>query len=430
MDILILILFFIMFIVIISVILYLIYDYIDYKQDVDKSFVDTTLGFNNNIGITNSNIDITKKVLNNSISSVKDDVNTIKNYNDNIVTRMNIIDTSFNNVSSNLSSYFKFTEDKSNNITNNKIFERTFSTINPNLNLLTNVTAVSGMTIQTNPKINKNLKICDDTSNCMKFDVNNRLDNERYYDKNNKEYVPMTINLSPDNISYLRLNNKDNSALAEFDLVNNIICLGGGIDGKNNTCPLKIEDGKIYLKDLNIDATSNNTSYNVNGNKLNELSSSVKNALNSPLLDVYFKKIMSYDDNINSALINYIMSYNDSTKIKTIDFNIRPNIDINYLDNYLLITLPTYIIGTVNLTTFNFVYNTNTPIQYFNCINTDTAMIKISENDINIILFFNKNIPKDFILDFKMNFNLITPNNINSSKQLITTAYIKPIIKV
>lgn len=317
------ILFIVMCLIISGVIVYLIKDYMNYKDNVDKSFDITNKDVNKNFLKVEENINITEKNLKSKIDKNTNEINNVNkktdeidnnindinssllqikkedeilknyvetddyrfnllkdNYNNNINTINNnfkyvddnynlfkdkynegvdVINNNFtmlqendknilkndentlsflNNFDQNLNKYFKFI-DNDLDITNKKIFEHVLSGINPNIQLLSKVNAISGMTINTSPNKhdNKNLKICNSKDNCLNMNVDDS-----------------GFNITPENVNQLLINSINDKPLANFDLKNEGIYLGGN----DKSSPLYIEKGRLFLNANKTDIVSEN----------------------------------------------------------------------------------------------------------------------------------------------------------------------------
>jgi len=241
--------FFIMFLVIIGTIIYLTYNFIDYKGNVDESISTTTDYINNSVTLLNSNIINTEKKFkkninnfNNKITDTKKDLEeSINITNQSVLLNSEKLDNMIgndNNFDSLLNTYFDFKIKNEDTVANQKLYERTFNTNDiTDLNIKSKATALSGITINTMPDIynENNLRICDNKgaefNNCININITD--------DK---------FNITPENINSLSINNRENTAIANFDLQNNSIQLGNsGIEA-----PLIIQNNRVYINDLSI----------------------------------------------------------------------------------------------------------------------------------------------------------------------------------
>jgi hypothetical protein len=242
MDILMSVIFLIMFLTIIGVVIYLILDYMGYKDNVDTAFELTTSHMNDTFDKVSENIsatadDLAKNINNNrkniTTLNVKTDAALERSYQvedniHNVQANVNKTDNDLNKFDTALKKYFKFSENNQ-GIVNSKIYNHVFNGINPNLELLTHVDAISGLTVKTLP--NKSFNICNTNNNCINMQVNqNRFD------------------ITPQNVNRLTINAKNNTPLANFDLQNNSIYLGGN----DINAPMFIQDENLYINNVNL----------------------------------------------------------------------------------------------------------------------------------------------------------------------------------
>jgi hypothetical protein len=155
--------------------------------------------------------------------------------------------TNLNNFDRNIKQYIEF-KDNNNNI-NEAIFNHTFGAIpNLSLNIIRNITAISGMTIKTDELNSNQFRICDNditSTNCIDMSVKNGIFNIYPSDIQNN------------NVNNLKISAKNKNTLANFDLTNNNIYLGG--EGENASLFID-SNNKPYVKELNF--LTNNTKYN------------------------------------------------------------------------------------------------------------------------------------------------------------------------
>lgn len=230
MELLITIAFFIMLLSILAVLIYFIYDYISYKEAVDKTIEI----------INSSNLAIETSI--NTNRSAIDTANTNINTQDkrNTANALNIQTTSGDllDFNRNIKSLLQFS---SNGLPiNDEIFTRTFSTDpgiqNYRINLMRRVNALSGMTIESST--DKGLKICHQNSeNCVNLNMR---------DNNNMEIAPAG------EAGYMTIKSPSASLpLAKFDFANNNIYFGGS---NTSTSPMYLQNNQVFLDDskLNI----------------------------------------------------------------------------------------------------------------------------------------------------------------------------------
>jgi hypothetical protein len=233
--------------------------YSNYKGDVDDNFEKTKNYINTSISKIDDNIRSSITENNNKINNTSNYINEINkkvsrvelksedNYNENKKS-INNFNLDLNNTKSQLSSngenlnkfdtnIKQFIQFKSNGTTINEAIYKYQFGVSPNLSLdlLRNVNAISGMTIETDNI--SNFRLCDKNKNCMDMNIkegglnifptnstNNTTDNILIYDKN-KEKV-----------------------LAKFDLKNRGIYLGGA----GEDAGMYIQDSNVYVKNIKL----------------------------------------------------------------------------------------------------------------------------------------------------------------------------------
>lgn len=229
MDLFMSVLFFIMFLIVIGVIIYLVYDYIDYKSDVDNSLEITTHHINDSFDKVSKNINTTEKKLS---DKMKKDVIQMKMANDELDTKVQNVDGNIQKMDSALKKYMAF-YDNNESINNKKIYDYVFSDADKKMQLMTQVDTYSGMTIVTPEEMfnDKNLKICDETHNCMHLNTNSD-----------------GFNIVPDNNNNLTIYSTSQEPLARFDLQNNSIYFGG----TDVNAPMFIRNQDLYINNVNL----------------------------------------------------------------------------------------------------------------------------------------------------------------------------------
>lgn len=220
MDSLTVVLLIVMVLIITGVTIYIVYDYVVYKRNVDKSFEKTTEEINKTISTVHNNINQTKKTFEKRISDAE-----LENSETDNTKNLNKMDSSLKN-------YFKFW-DNNQEIKNQKLYEHTFSGINPDLDLLTRVNITNGLVVKTPEQTydNKNLKICNSERNCIQLNVN-----------------AQGFNITPDNVNNFSIKSTDRNDLAKFDLLNKSIYLGGS----TSNSPLYIENNNVFIKGMDM----------------------------------------------------------------------------------------------------------------------------------------------------------------------------------
>lgn len=243
---------FIVILVILGVIFYILFDYMGYKSSVDKSFkiseqkvknVDEEVvllsadvsdnstkiyNLDSNVQIIDKDVDIlTTDVAQNtqSFSSNRDRVSILEQ--DLSITNSNAIKHD-----DAIKQYFKF-YDNDVAIDNDKLFEHTFSGIQPDLDIISKVNATSGLIVKTpdQESNDKYMKICNENQNCVNMHVNSN-----------------GFNITPDNLNSMSINSKDNQPMALFDMETKSIYLGGS----DINSPLFIQDGQLFVNNINM----------------------------------------------------------------------------------------------------------------------------------------------------------------------------------
>jgi hypothetical protein len=233
--------------------------YSNYKEDVDDNFEKTKNYINTSISKIDDNIrssitenntkinntsnyinDINKKVSRVDLKSednyyeVK---NSLNNYSSNLNKTNLLIDSNTININKFDTNIKQFIQYKSNGTTiNEAIYNYQFG-VSPNLSLdlLRNVNAISGMTIETDNI--SNFRLCDKNKNCMDMNINN---------KGLNIFPTNSTNNTTDNILIYDKNKE--KVLAKFDLKNRGIYLGG----EDENAGMYIQDSNVYVKKLNI----------------------------------------------------------------------------------------------------------------------------------------------------------------------------------
>ena len=234
--------------------------YSNYKEDVDDTFEKTKNYINTSISKIDDNIrssitenntkinntsnyisDINRKI--NRVDLKTEDnyaefKNSINNYNSNLNKTNLLIDSNtlnLNKFDNNIKHYFQY---KSNGETlNQSIYNYQFGAIpNLSLDLLRNVNAISGMTIETDNT--SNFRLCDKNKNCMDMNIDNG------------SFNIFPTNFTSNNTENIFIYDKNNTkkVLAKFDLKNRGIYLGG--DGED--AGMYINDSNVYVKKINI----------------------------------------------------------------------------------------------------------------------------------------------------------------------------------
>lgn len=429
----------IMFIILICIIIYIIYDYINYKNNVDETIQITTDYINSNLKkvIDNSKELDTKlknKIvdLNTSMDNLKLDNETnsllidekisntdyklellesndkinnklIENNNNILLNKINDRISSLNTINSNENINQNYISTKLTDIDNyielnKRIFNYRTSSTNESLNILKNVNALGGMTIKTDLSTDKNFRICGNTDNCIKMSVNQ--------DK---------FNIIPEKINNLYINSYDNKPIANFDMKNNSIFLGG-TDVKS---PFYIIDSNVFLENINFVSKNRINSNNIENSVItsiygDDIDLMYSNIQNSAL---YIEKIINesapYITNLannistftNSIFVNYTIytELRDKRPISSINIKIIPNINL-----YPNTTI------TFKMTEIDKFVDTN------NVLITNEYLYNIATYNINVMeITIAKKVNANTEIYFKIeNYNLITYNIKNKDKLL------------
>ena len=260
--------------------------YDTYKITTNDNFTKTKDYINNTTKTLDTNMNTLNINTNNKYGAIIDNIknennikfnmmdsNLLKINSNNLNLQSNITSntTNLNNFDRNIKQYIEF-KDNNNNI-NEAIFNHAFSAIpNLSLNIIRNITAISGMTIKTDDLNSNQFRICDNditSKNCIDMSVKNGIfnikksDTDINYNNNNNNNVNnlkikgnrifgsssrIGINGVLENNVYYREDD-----LVNFDLSNNSILFGGDeynasmyIDAKTN-----ITSHGPYLRELN-----------------------------------------------------------------------------------------------------------------------------------------------------------------------------------
>lgn len=211
----------VMFLVIIGIAIYHIHDYIKYQENVKTSFVEITNDFNTALDDVNVNFK-------NIGSNIDTNIDTLKKEDTKINGKISII-------SSNLDEYFSFSDTKNwNTYLNQKTYENVLGAIKPDLQLLSHLSTINGITMRTSDKLisDGNFKLCNDNNDCINMNVNSQ-----------------GFNITPENnTNNLIINSKKNKALMKMDLENDRIYFGG----EDVNSPMFIQGSNLYINNVNM----------------------------------------------------------------------------------------------------------------------------------------------------------------------------------
>ena len=195
----------------------------------DLKYTDNYSNVTNLINVTNTNLNTTNSNLNNTNSNFNLNIN-------NTNSNLNNTNSNIYKFDTNIKQFFQY---KSNGTTiNDAIFNYQFG-VSPNLSLdlLRNVNAISGMTVETDNSTN-NFRLCDKSRNCMDMNIDNR----------GLNIFPSVFNSNNTTSNIYIYDKNKTSILAKFDLANRGIYLGG--DGEN--AGMYINNSNVYVKKVNI----------------------------------------------------------------------------------------------------------------------------------------------------------------------------------
>lgn len=381
MDIIMPILFLIFFVIIVLIVAYLVYDYMNYKSNVDKS------------------IKIASSQINQEFEKVIENVDT---YSSNIVT----VDEKIHNYDNSLKKFFSFNDENNNVITNEKMFNHAFDGIIPNLELISQVNAISGLSIKTSTELinDRNLKICNDADSCVNMNVNTN-------------GFQITPNSRVNNIS---INDNDKFPLASFDLAHKSIYLGG--DNENNS-PLYIQNDEVHIKNAKM-YRGNSGDYLTPAEINNKLSLVDSQTDQQQAINALTNRLTTNENNItnitnNSVIVYYSLLHNSGDKKINISFVINNKVSIS-TDNTIQFSFNKSIIHPYVLADFDEIRlnNDNTQNITINVGNVNDA----SENYVINLNVINNNIPANSFIAFKKeigpitdSYTLFTDSNTRSS---------------
>jgi len=360
------ILFLIFFVIIVLIVAYLVYDYMNYKGNVDKS------------------IKIASSQINQEFEKVIENVDT---YSSNIVT----VDEKIHNYDNSLKKFFSFNDENNNVITNEKMFNHAFDGIIPNLELISQVNAISGLSIKTSTELinDRNLKICNDADSCVNMNVNTN-------------GFQITPNSKVNNIS---INDNDKFPLASFDLAHKSIYLGG--DNENNS-PLYIQNDEVHIKNAKM-YRGNSGDYLTPTEINNKLSLVDSQTDQQQAINILTNRITTNENNItnmnnNSVIVYYSLLHviSDSNREIEILFVINNKVSIS-TGKTIQFPLNKSIISPYVLTT-PFVTENESDYIKLNSDDTQNITIDVENTDVNYVIklnIINNNIPANSFIAFK-----------------------------
>jgi hypothetical protein len=216
--------FFIMFIVVIAILIYLVYDYIAYKRKVD----DAVTFIKDSINSSNARI---QRSYNSAIQTITSATSNIENnYRRGTANTVDI-----NDMDSFFKQYFQFSCNVNgrDNVINDKIFDYTFLSDPTNemykMKLMKRVEAASGLTVNTE---RNGLSICSNNS-CINVQLRDNV---------------FSVSPANDGNNYLEITDFNKATLANLDLKNKKVFLGGK---DADSAPMYLDSGDIKINPSN-----------------------------------------------------------------------------------------------------------------------------------------------------------------------------------
>lgn len=345
----------------------------NYIRNVENTLSSTTETINNTLSSTSETI-------NNRISSASE---TINNRINNIQTNVSHNQDNLNQFDTALKKYFKFSEDNQ-GIDNEKIFSHVFNGINPNLQLLTEVQAVSGLTVTTSD--NHSLKVCNAQNNCMKMNVDNDI-----------------FNITPIDVNGLTVRSRNNNTLANFDLRNDSIYLGGN----DINSPLFIQNSNLYVNNLSVlikepgktytnDNFKDMRTLKITGADIYNVGQLINTTLEEYSVRIDYTLVNSTEVSLAPSTSSTSTSTSSSSYIiNSLSMRIQSGADLNKNDT-ITYEIPKSVYGSFTG------YNPTTNVRSYTIENIMTDNIDISKSTINsttesliLKVVMNKNIVKN-----------------------------------
>lgn len=341
---------FIVILMILVVIIYILYDYLRHKSAVDKSFKISEQKVKNvdeEVVLLSADVSENSTKINNLDSNVQNidqdvdilttDVAQNTQFSSTNRDRVSILEQDLSITNSNvikhddaMKQYFKF-YDNDVAIDNDKLFEHTFSGVQPNLDIISKVNATSGLIVKTpdQESNDKYMKICNENQNCVNMHVNSN-----------------GFNITPDNLNSMSINSKDNQPMALFDMETKSIYLGGS----DINSPLFIQDGQLFVNNINMiqkdhegPFASNNandmTRFRIQNTELNEYGQIALDSANE------IQKVVSNDKKMTVFYeLSNQMYINHTEPLNIIAFMFHHREDIEQ-GHAIKIRIPFYYIG-------------------------------------------------------------------------------------
>jgi hypothetical protein len=240
---------------------------------------------------------VINKDLQTNINTNTTEINKLKT---SIDASSNNINKTLNNFDNGLKQYFDFKSSGSR--ISDSIFNYTFAPVpNLSIDLIRNVTALSGMTVMSDVTTNNNFKICD-TDNSKKNCIDMSITKEGVFN-----IAPIAdFGDKVNNINTINILNKDNKKLLNIDLKTENIFLGGDKDEAG----MMIHNDKVFVKKLNLlHPNKNFTDDKFYANKNTYLQNA--NEVNTYEFDIMDTKYQK------DVLINIPCNYWIETEVKT-----------------------------------------------------------------------------------------------------------------
>ncbi len=226
-----------------------LYETKDYVNDTSRILDENIRASYNDNNKRIDKLDDKYKIINKDLqTNINSNTNEINKLKTSIDMSSNNINKNLNNFDNGLKQYFDFKSSGSR--ISDSIFNYTFAPVpNLSIDLIRNVTALSGMTVMSDVTTNNNFRICDT-------------------DNSKKNCIDMSIskggvfNIAPiadsgdkiNNINKINILNKDNKKLVNIDLETENIFLGG----EGNDAGMMINNDNVYVKKLNLIHPNNN----------------------------------------------------------------------------------------------------------------------------------------------------------------------------
>jgi hypothetical protein len=316
--------FFIMFIVVIAILIYLVYDYIAYKRKVD----DAVTFIKDSINSSNARI---QRSYNSAIQTITSATSNIENnYRRGTANTVDI-----NDMDSFFKQYFQFSCNVNgrDNVINDKIFDYTFLSDPTNemykMKLMKRVEAASGLTVNTE---RNGLSICSNNS-CINVQLRDNV---------------FSVSPANDGNNYLEITDFNKATLANLDLKNKKVFLGGK---DADSAPMYLDSGDIKINPSNFKLKGTGTGTDSDKSLLQILGQmSNRNTKMGDVLDAMSTAVWGSYSNIE-FIAQYILANTvsgGSVTSNNLAITIIPLYDIVFDTNNkdIVFSIPTSDIGT------------------------------------------------------------------------------------